>query len=63
MLKGKRIVIVGGTDGVAIYFMPDASKFATGQTLYVDGAAGKFRKASISRQNENSHGRCGIRKK
>jgi NAD(P)-dependent dehydrogenase (short-subunit alcohol dehydrogenase family) len=25
-------------DGAAIYFMSDASKFTTGQTLYVDGA-------------------------
>ena len=24
-------------DGAAIYFMSDASKFTTGQTLYVDG--------------------------
>lgn len=36
-LDGGRIGQPEDLDGAAIYFMSDASKFTTGQTLYVDG--------------------------
>lgn len=39
-LDGGRNGQVSDLDGAAVYFMSDASKFATGQTLYVDGGWG-----------------------
>lgn len=39
-LDGGRNGEVSDLDGAAVYFMSDASKFATGQTLFVDGGWG-----------------------
>lgn len=39
-LDGGRNGQVNDLDGAAVYFMSDASKFATGQTLFVDGGWG-----------------------
>ena len=39
-LDGGRNGQVSDLDGAAVYFMSDASKFATGQTLFVDGGWG-----------------------
>ena len=39
-LDGGRNGHVSDLDGAAVYFMSDASKFATGQTLFVDGGWG-----------------------
>jgi NAD(P)-dependent dehydrogenase (short-subunit alcohol dehydrogenase family) len=36
-LDGGRIGIPGDTDGIAVYFMSDQSKFTTGQVVAVDG--------------------------
>jgi NAD(P)-dependent dehydrogenase (short-subunit alcohol dehydrogenase family) len=40
LLDGGRNGQVQDLDGAAVYFMSDASKFATGQTLYIDGGWG-----------------------